>query len=112
MARLHTVPSRLAAAPVRLTSAAPASDGSGRFRRLYRTKRWLDLRRRVLVESNYTCAMCGVISERLVCDHVRPHTTGETEEQFWAGPFQALCPQCHSSKKQAMDAAAKAGRNG
>lgn len=109
MARLHTVPSRLASAPSRLTRAAPAPEGSSRFRKLYRTARWLEIRRRVLVEHMYTCAMCGLVSDRgMVCDHVDPHTADETEEKFWAGPFQALCSPCHSSKKQAQDAQRKA----
>lgn len=98
------------AAPSRLTAAsAPSLSGSGRFKHLYRTRRWQLLRYQVLVDGHFTCVMCGLISDRdMVCDHVNGHPSTATEQDFWAGPFQVLCRECHSGAKQRADAQVRA----
>lgn len=84
--------------------------GSSKFRHLYRTARWQKLRMEVLVDGLFTCAMCGKVSaHRMVCDHVNGHPADETEEQFWAGPFQVLCPDCHEGDKKRVDGAVRRG---
>lgn len=102
--RLRTAPHRLQQAPERL-GVAPSVTGSGRFRHLYRTRRWQKLRWEVLVAGRFKCVMCGLISDRgMVCDHVNGHPSTETEEQFWEGPFQVLCRDCHEGDKARADA--------
>ena len=92
---LQALKSNLQRLPAPL-AAAPAIVGSGRFRHLYKTARWQRIRAEVLLRDNYTCQLCGVIQvPRMVCDHVNGHPATETEEQFWAGPFQAVCNDCH-----------------
>jgi len=39
---------------------------------------------------------CTLVSQET--DHVVPVPDGCTREQFYAGPFQALCRSCHSAK--------------
>lgn len=78
-------------------------------RKLYSTKRWRDLRMRILTRDLFTCqnASCGrVVSDtsELVCDHIEPHC-GDVAK-FWAGPFQTLCKRCHDKVKQSEEIAA------
>lgn len=77
----------------------------GQFAHLYRTNRW-----RKLSEAHRRkeplCRMCkadGNYIEGKACDHINGHPKDETEEQFWAGPFQTLCAEHHSGAKQMMD---------
>lgn len=75
------------------------------YSHLYRTGRWQALRRRVMAE-HPLCTLCeqvGRVSVGTVCDHVNGHPEGETEEMFWAGPFQMLCTTCHESIKKRME---------
>lgn len=68
--------------------------------RLYRTKRWRDLRASQLMREPL-CRLCeyaGEVVAATVCDHVTPHRGDEA--LFWAGPFQSLCADCHSRHKQ------------
>lgn len=84
--------------------------GGGKFRHLYRTKRWLKLREEILKRDMYTCGRCGAVGAAagmLVCDHVRGHPANETEKMFWEGPFQTLCATCHSSWKAREENAEK-----
>ena len=39
---------------------------------------------------------CTVLTD--VTDHINGHPPNETEEQFYAGPFQPMCLPCHSRK--------------
>lgn len=74
----------------------------GQFAMLYRTNRW-----RKLSEAHRRkeplCRMCkqdGHIVVGKACDHINGHPATETEEQFWAGPFQTLCAEHHSGAKR------------
>lgn len=108
MGRLKTLPPRLATLPGRLKLTESA--GRSGLRHLYHTARWQKLRDAGLLASNYTCAMCGrVQGKRMVWDHVHGHGAWETEAQFWAGPFQALCTTCHEGDKKRQDNAASRG---
>lgn len=78
------------------------------WRRWYKTARWQKLRMSVLIAHEFTCEMCGCVkgdTSQLVCDHIDPH--GGDHEKFWNGPFQALCKECHDSRKQSIDRAGK-----
>ncbi len=75
------------------------------FDHLYRTNRWrklsLDHRRHEPL-----CRMCkatGHVTVGKITDHVNGHPVTETEEQFWKGPFQTLCPEHHESTKKRME---------
>jgi 5-methylcytosine-specific restriction protein A len=52
------------------------------------------------------CLKAQRITPATVCDHVDPRSKN-TEEGFFAGPFQSLCDaepwRCHSSKKQQQE---------
>lgn len=109
MGRLKTMPARVKPAKGRLSKATVPTMGSARYARLYRTSRWQKLRWQVLVDGAFTCVMCGHLSAQdMVCDHVNGHPHTETEEQFWAGPFQVLCRPCHDSAKRKLDDAIRA----
>jgi 5-methylcytosine-specific restriction endonuclease McrA len=74
-------------------------------KRLYWTNRWKLIRKAVKAERPL-CALCeevGRVTVGTVCDHVNGHPEGETEEQFFAGPFQMLCVTCHESVKKRME---------
>ena len=75
------------------------SEASDQYRRLYRTKRWLQTRAQQLAE-HPLCAMClPRITAANVCDHVDKDSKA-TEEGFFAGPFQSLCKTHHDSTRQ------------
>ena len=83
-----------------------AVEGGTKFKMLYRTSRWLKLREEVLKRDMYTCQLCGAVGDvagKLVCDHVRGHPPDETEEMFWAGPFQCVCYTCHNTVRAKED---------
>lgn len=95
-----------------LLSAPPAEmqargeRGGRKFAHLYKTKRWQKLRAQILRRDLYTCQLCGAVGAaagKLVCDHVRGHPENETEEMFWAGPFQCVCFACHNSTRARED---------
>lgn len=82
--------------------------GGRRFAHLYKTKRWQKLRAEILKRDMYTCQLCGAtgaVAGKLVCDHVRGHPENETEEMFWAGPFQCVCFKCHNTTRAREDMA-------
>lgn len=86
--------------------------GGRRFAHLYKTKRWQKLRAEILKRDMYICQLCGAtgaVAGKLVCDHVRGHPETETEEMFWAGPFQCVCFKCHNTIRARED---NARRNG
>lgn len=74
----------------------------GKFRALYRTHRWkkLSLAQRAKEPLCRMCQARGRIVVGTTCDHVNGHPADETEKQFWAGPFQTLCSECHSGDKR------------
>ena len=117
MGRLKALKPRLAPAPSRLYRATDERSldrrrlADSETRRLYKTKRWRELRWSVLVRDFFTCKMpdCGRVvadTSQLICDHVEPHR-GDIEK-FWAGPFQTLCADCHNNVKQKEEIAARA----
>jgi hypothetical protein len=71
---------------------------------LYHTKRWQRVRARQLAESPL-CKYCfegrGLVTPATVCDHVTPHKNDLLN--FWAGPFQSLCANCHQSTKRHVE---------
>lgn len=82
--------------------------GGRRFAHLYKTKRWQKLRAEILKRDMYICQLCGAtgaVAGKLVCDHVRGHPETETEEMFWAGPFQCVCFKCHNTTRAREDMA-------
>lgn len=69
------------------------------YRRLYRTKRWLQERDRQLTE-HPLCAMClPRVTAATVCDHVDPRDKDDLET-FFTGAKQSLCKTHHDSTKQ------------
>lgn len=96
--------------PAAAILAAPVQNGGERggrkFWKLYKTRRWQLLREAVLRRDFYTCQICGAAGKaagKLVCDHVRGHPENETEEMFWAGPFQCVCFECHNTIRARED---------
>ena len=72
------------------------------YRRLYRTRRWLQERDRQLTE-HPLCAMClPRVTAATVCDHVDPRDKGDLET-FFKGPFASLCKLHHDSSKQRQE---------
>lgn len=75
------------------------SEEAQAWRRLYRTKRWLETRRAQLA-AHPLCAMCKPrVVSATVCDH-KDKDSKRTEEGFFAGPFQSLCKTHHDSTRQ------------
>lgn len=69
------------------------------YRRLYRTRRWLQERDRQLTE-HPLCAMClPRVTAATVCDHVDPRDKDDPEA-FFTGAKQSLCKTHHDSTKQ------------
>lgn len=74
----------------------------GKFHGLY-GKRWQDARKVFLREHPF-CAICGkpLAGADAIVDHIKPHK-GDLD-LFWdQSNWQALCKQCHDSKKQRME---------
>jgi 5-methylcytosine-specific restriction endonuclease McrA/predicted kinase len=114
MARLKTLPARLAPAPSRLATQTHAGPDRDRARSIaapwrawYDLARWKKLRRRVFLRDLFTCQRpeCGAViaeTSRLVCDHILPHRGDE--RLFWdEGNLQTLCKPCHDKVKQAEE---------
>ena len=70
----------------------------GKFRKLYGTQRWRKLAKAQLVREPlcWRCEKAGRVTPATVCNHTNGHPADETEEQFWAGPFDSQCAKCHS----------------
>lgn len=81
------------------------------LRGLYRTKRWRDLRLKILERDLYTCRQTGVIlsgtypaPNSAVVDHIKPHRGDEA--LFWdVENLQSVCKSWHDSIKQAREKA-------
>lgn len=74
------------------------------WRAWYGTARWRKVRETQLKAHPY-CVMCeaeGRLTRATVCDHITPHRGDEY--RFWFGPYQSLCPSCHSRGKQRIEA--------
>ncbi|HYG07665.1 MAG TPA: HNH endonuclease signature motif containing protein [Stenotrophomonas sp.] len=110
MARLHTVPSRLAQVPSRLATVNSDSWRAGKQGSTARGYgyRWQQYRLRYLVQ-HPLCVMCeaeGRVEAAVVVDHVVPH--GGDQQLFWsASNHQALCKACHDGTKQRQEAAGR-----
>lgn len=71
---------------------------------LYRTARWKRLRERQLAEQPL-CEIC-LETETVTVANTVHHTAGGHKgdvDKFWSGPFQSLCPSCHSRFGAAED---------
>jgi len=113
MGRLKQMPSRLTAAPSRLSSIGQGSerersrmrDAAVHWRKWYKTARWKDLRWTVLERDLFTCQRCGHVegdTRLLVADHRQPHRGDEA--LFWADAnLQCLCKCCHDGVKQSEE---------
>lgn len=80
------------------TQAAENAQRDPRVKRLYNSARWLGIRAGVLARSPW-CEVCLAEGRYTVArhvDHINPH--GGDVGKFYAGPFQALCIECHSRK--------------
>ena len=75
------------------------SEAAHEYRRLYRTRRWRDVRADQL-SRHPLCTMClPRVTAASVVDHVIKDSK-RTEDGFFAGPFQSLCKTHHDSTKQ------------
>lgn len=78
------------------------SPDAERYRRLYKTARWLRIRLRQLAE-HPLCQWCeakGRILPATVCHHVDP---ASKQDAFFDGPFLSLCAPCHDSEAQKIE---------
>src|SRR6516225_5769222 len=69
----------------------------------YSTSRWARIRRHQLLNHPLCkyCAERGIVTPATICDHVEPHHGNVNN--FWLGPFQSLCKQCHDSTKRFIE---------
>jgi 5-methylcytosine-specific restriction endonuclease McrA len=118
MARLSSMPARLATLKPRVASAtvdgARAVAVVAHWKGWYALKRWRRLRWQVLLEARFTCARCSKIegvTRNLVADHIRPHRGDEA--LFWdRANLQCLCKPCHDSAKKREEAAGPHAQGG
>ncbi|KFI34266.1 HNH endonuclease [Haematobacter missouriensis] len=113
MGKLKQMPSKLTAAPSRLSSIGQGSerersrmrDAAVHWRKWYKTARWKDLRWTVLERDLFTCRRCGHVegdTRFLVADHRQPHRGDEA--LFWEPTnLQCLCKACHDGAKQSEE---------
>ena len=67
-------------------------------RRIYKTKAWRVLRKRVFQRDGYKCVTCGRRTG-LECDHIRP--IEKAGDWLDMGNLQTLCRGCHIAKTAA-----------
>lgn len=75
----------------------------------YKTTNWKRIRRSQLAKEPL-CRFCkqhGIVKPANVCDHITPHRGNMA--LFFAGPFQSLCNECHSSTKQRLEKSGEFG---
>lgn len=121
MPKLSRLPSRLAGAPMAV--AQPSREEAERLRdrarhrgdnlrKLYRTKRWRDLRLEIAERDGWTCRQTGVLltgehpaPNALVVDHIKPHRGNLA--LFWdPANLQAVSKAYHDGEKQRLEVAA------
>lgn len=75
----------------------------GQHAHLYRTARWLRLRKAQLAKEPLCryCQQMGRVTAATIVDHITPHK-GDVAA-FYAGPFQSLCKPCHDGAKQQLE---------
>ena len=100
MARLRTLPTRLATISQRLKSATTHGQD---WRAWYSTAEWRRLRIAVFKRDGFQCQCgCGRVegdTRLLVCDHIRAHR-GRRELFYDPANLQTLLKSCHDSRKQ------------
>ena len=86
------------------------SRSAERYRRLYHTKQWRQLRGTILTRDGFRCQRCGVTltngrsdPRSTVVHHREPHRGDETLF-FDASNLEAVCWQCHSGAIQSQEA--------
>ena len=67
--------------------------GSGTWKRI----RAIQLKKASLCQH---CLKSGRLTVATVCDHIQPW---ESWQDFCRGPFQSLCPECHTLKTAFFD---------
>jgi len=74
------------------------------YRRLYRTKRWLLIRKAQLAAYPLcqTCLSQGHVTPATVCNHADKDSKA-TVEGFFGGPFTSECKPCHDSVIQKQE---------
>jgi 5-methylcytosine-specific restriction endonuclease McrA len=127
MGRLKSLPKQLTAAPRAVgfsdrQAAERARDRArvqgNNLRRLYRTKRWRDLRLVILERDGWMCRGCDVphlltgkapAPNSPVVDHIDPHRGNLV--LFWdEANLQSVCKAWHDSEKQSKERAAEKGQ--
>ncbi|PIL11694.1 hypothetical protein P775_28770 [Puniceibacterium antarcticum] len=118
MARLTTMPSRLAVPKPRLGTVVGDTKAQEReraqlkpWRAWYNLKRWQKLRRLVFARAGYVCQQTGVAlvgkepaPNAPVCDHILEHKGDPA--LFWdADNLQAVSKAWHDSEKQKQERA-------
>jgi 5-methylcytosine-specific restriction enzyme A len=85
------------------------SKNAKEYRKLYRTKRWRELRLRVFIRDNYKCQKTGAILYQQhpkpfspVADHIKPHK-GNLERFYNIDNIQTVSKQYHDSAKQSLE---------
>lgn len=79
--------------------------GGTAFSHLYGTARWQRTRKAQL-DRQPLCEYCAKRKHTkvaTVCNHTNGHPAGETEQQFWEGPFNSLCADCHNSDQARIE---------
>lgn len=87
------------------------SEKAQEYRRLYRTKRWLETRRTQLAAHPLcrTCESMGRVTAATVCNHADKDSKA-TVEGFYAGPFTSECAPCHDGRIQRDERRADQGK--
>ena len=76
------------------------------YRAWYKTKRWQDVRKAVVIRDLYQCQRCKVIDGRkgaLVVHHKKAHKGNP--DLFWCDMdgLETLCKHCHDSHEQSLE---------
>jgi len=82
----------------------PRSAEALEWRKLRKTKHWLQLRDMQLTAHPY-CRFCearGKLKRATVVDHITPHK-GDADLFFDPANLQSLCKRCHDSAKQSEE---------
>lgn len=89
--------------PAPATKSNARSEEAAKYRKLYKSARWRNLRHYQL-SLHPLCAWClerDEVTEATEVHHAIPHRGDEV--LFWGGPFLSTCKPCHSSRGQRED---------
>ena len=64
-----------------------------------RSSEWSEIRMRVFVRDDFTCAYCGVRGERMECDHIVPVSRGGSHDDE---NLTTACKPCNQSKRDKL----------